>query len=106
MLVSKLHGARAIQLPNKTHKIVAGIIDINETLSLLGAPILVGEKPNQITIPLNENALVKFIGIVPAKIRTRSASSGAKIVKSSEEKAAEHFQYVLRSNKIYKDDKP
>ena len=42
VVVSKLHGARAIQLPNKTHKIVAGIVDINETLSLLGAPALAG----------------------------------------------------------------
>lgn len=92
-------------MPNKTHKIVAGIIDINETLGLLGAPAVAGQNPNKVSIQVNEKAEVKFIGIVPAQIRTRSASSGAKIVKSSEEKAADHFHYVLRSNKIYKDER-
>ena len=56
VVVSKLHGARAIQLPNKTHKIVAGIIDINETLNLLGAPVHAGQNSNKITIQVNEKA--------------------------------------------------
>ena len=53
VIVSKLHGARAIQLPNKTHKVVAGIIEVKDLLNLLGAPIFGGSDHSKIKIQPN-----------------------------------------------------
>lgn len=40
IVASKQHGARAVQLPNHTNKIVAGVVDASDMLSLFSAPLL------------------------------------------------------------------
>ena len=38
IIASRRFGARAIQLPNRTTKVVAGVIDGNELVNLFGTP--------------------------------------------------------------------
>lgn len=40
VVASKKHGARAIQLPNRTHKVVAGIINAENLMSVFSSPVL------------------------------------------------------------------
>ena len=110
MVASKQHGARAIQLPNKTHKIVAGIIDGNELVNLFGAPEVLNNN-SKITIAPSSSANAHFLSVVPSQNMRVASSQGAKIEEGAPEILEtrtvtrdvkgyeEHFQYVLQSKK-------
>lgn len=77
---SKQHGARAIQLPNKTHKVVAGIVDFKDVLTLFSAP-QVSQNGKKISIAPIDNSSVPFVSIVSALPELRSSFGDQRSVK-------------------------
>jgi hypothetical protein len=71
VIASKKHGARAIQLPNHTHKIVAGILSGDALLSLFGAPTFTSDRKKVILEPAASQTL-NFITVVPQQYKHRS----------------------------------
>lgn len=94
MIASKKHGARVIQLPNHTHKVVAGIINGESLLNLLAAPV-VSSDGKKVTLAPNGNTPLTFVAVVP-EYKSRSGSSTAKVESKSHYK---HLEYVLHSSK-------
>lgn len=93
VIASKKHGARAIQLPNHTHKIVAGIIDAQLLMNLFAQPA-VSSDLREITLNPVENGTIPFIAIVPQN-RSRTLSEPKPAAKSQ----YKHLEYVLHSGK-------
>jgi len=81
VIASKKHGARAIQLPNHTHKIVAGILSGDALLSLFGSPSFSSDRKKIILEPTSSQAL-NFITVVPQQYKHRSSSSNKLDTKS------------------------
>lgn len=98
IVASKQHGARAIQLPNHSHKIVAGVVDGKDLLKLFAAPSI-QSNGNQITINPTNDSETSFLSILPSQTRAKSPSTEAKMERV-EESSEKHFQYVLHSKKV------
>lgn len=81
VIASKKHGARAIQLPNHTHKIIAGIIDAELLMNLFASPVMSSDM-REITLNPIENGTLPFIAIVPMQNRSRTISEPKSTVKS------------------------
>lgn len=94
VIVSKKHGARVIQLPNHTHKVVAGLINGETLLNLLAAPVLSNDG-KKVSLTTVENNSLPFVAVVP-QYKSRSSSSTAKVEAKSQFK---HFEYELHSSK-------
>lgn len=73
VIASKKHGARVIQLPNHTHKAVAGIIDGEALLNLFAAPVVSSDGKKVSLTPI-ENSTLPFVAVVP-QYKSRSSSS-------------------------------
>ena len=65
IIESKRHTARAIQLPNQTHKLVQGVINGKVLLNLFSAPVLV-ENSNKIILTPRPNAQISFTRVSAA----------------------------------------
>lgn len=76
VIASKKHGARAIQLPNHTHKIVAGILSGDALLSLFGAPTFTSDRKKVILEPAASQTL-NFITVVPQQYKHRSSGGSS-----------------------------
>lgn len=61
---SKKHGARVIQLPNHTHKVVAGIINGESLLNLFSEPVI-SHDGKKVTLTPNGNSTLTFAAVVP-----------------------------------------
>lgn len=81
VIASKKHGARAIQLPNHTHKIIAGIVDAERLMNLFASPT-VSSDLREITLNPVESGTVPFIAIVPMQNRSRTISEPKQAAKS------------------------
>jgi hypothetical protein len=92
VIASKKHGARVIQLPNHTHKVVAGIINGEALLNLFASPVLSSDGKKVSLTPI-ENGSLSFVAVVP-QYKVRSSSSSAKVEPKSQFK---HLEYVLHS---------
>lgn len=93
MIASKKHGARAIQLPNHTHKIVAGIISADSLFNAFSAPI-VSSDGKKLTLNPISKAEFPFTAVSPQLYAGKS--SGSKIANKTQYK---HLEYVLHSSK-------
>lgn len=87
--MSKQHGARAIQLPNHTHKIVSGIINAEKLVNLFEAPKLTSNNKKVTLTPIGD-ATVLFVAIVPHQAKLRS-SSGADKTKIHSDSKYQHL---------------
>jgi hypothetical protein len=92
VIASKKHGARVIQLPNHTHKVVAGIIN-GETLLNSFLPPVLSQDGKKVTLTPSENSL-PFYAIV-AEYKSWSGSSPSKVEAKNQFK---HMEYVLHSS--------
>ena len=74
IIASRRFGARAVQLPNRTSKTVAGVIDGHELVNLFGVP---SHRSDTIEIKANKNR-VPFLSAVPCQgTRIIDTKSGA-----------------------------
>lgn len=64
MIASKKHGVRVIQLPNRTHKVVAGIISAEDLLNSFLPPVA-SQDGKKVTLTPNEKATMNFFAVVP-----------------------------------------
>ena len=92
VIASKKHGARVIQLPNHTHKVVAGIINGETLLNSFKAPVL-SQDGRKVTLTPIENSPFPFFAIVP-EYKARSGTSPSKVETHTEFR---HLEYVLHS---------
>lgn len=84
VIVSKFSTARAIQLPNRSHKQVAGVIDVQALLSLLAL-----SASDSDSIELSPVAgTAPFASVVPDVI-----------LRSKGENVEKHLEYILRSTR-------
>ena len=64
VIASKKHGARVIQLPNRTHKVVAGIINGEDLLNSFSAPVL-SHDGKKVALTPNGDSTLNFFAVVP-----------------------------------------
>lgn len=84
VIVSKFSTARAIQLPNRSHKQVAGVIDVQALLSLLAL-----SASDSDSIELSPVAgTAPFASVVPDVI-----------LRSKGENVEKHLEYILHSTR-------
>lgn len=93
VVASKKHGARAIQLPNRTHKIVVGIINAETLMNLFSAPVLSSDG-KKVKLTPNGDAKLAFTAVSPQKYKPRGIES--KVAGKSQYR---HMEYVLHSSK-------
>ena len=103
VVASKQNGARAIQLPNKTHKVVAGIVDFKDVLTLFAAP-QVSQNGERISIASLDNSSVPFVSIVSVLPELRSGYGDQRATKIEDSDSLKHFQYVLHSKRVFKSE--
>lgn len=70
-------------MPNRTHKIVAGVVDGNDLLNLFAAPSIQNNGSQIIINPISKHD-TNFLSIVPSQARVKSATGDVKIEKISE----------------------
>ena len=114
VVASKQFGARAIQLPNQTNKIVAGIIDAHELIQLFSAPEL-SQDGHRVTIYNKSDHKAHFLSVVPSQNARTTPHHGGRTHEeatlpypshrqegSGDSHAEQHFSYVLQSTLIQK----